>query len=57
MQDGLTVLANSERADEDRTALSLTQLAFWLLAATDRQRGCRRLGMHDSHGRCVRSRR
>jgi serine/threonine-protein kinase HipA len=29
------VLAHSEHADEDRATFALTQLAFWLLAATD----------------------
>jgi serine/threonine-protein kinase HipA len=29
------VLANSERADDDRATFALAQLAFWLLAATD----------------------
>jgi serine/threonine-protein kinase HipA len=33
--DCLAVLANSERAEEDRTRFALAQLAFWLLAATD----------------------
>jgi len=35
MQDCLAVLANSERADEDRTHFVLAQFVFWLLAATD----------------------
>ena len=34
-RDCLGVLANSEHADEDRSTFVLTQLAFWLLAATD----------------------
>ena len=34
-RDCLGVLANSEHADEDRSTFALTQLAFWLLAATD----------------------
>jgi serine/threonine-protein kinase HipA len=35
MQDCLAVLANSERANEDRTHFVLAQFVFWLLAATD----------------------
>lgn len=35
MLDCLTVLANSEHADHDRTDFALAQFAFWLLAATD----------------------
>jgi len=35
VRDCLGVLANSEHADEDRATFALTQLAFWLLAATD----------------------
>ena len=35
VRDCLAVLANSEHADEDRSTFALTQLAFWLLAATD----------------------
>lgn len=35
VRDCLAVLAHSEHADEDRSTFALTQLAFWLLAATD----------------------
>jgi serine/threonine-protein kinase HipA len=35
MQDCLTVLANSEHAQDDQTHFVLTQFAFWLLAAGD----------------------
>ena len=35
VRDCLGVLANSEHADDDRSTFALTQLAFWLLAATD----------------------
>jgi serine/threonine-protein kinase HipA len=35
MQHCLAVLANSERADEDRTHFVHAQFVFWLLAATD----------------------
>jgi len=35
MQDCLTVLASSERADDDRAIFVLAQFAFWLMAATD----------------------
>jgi serine/threonine-protein kinase HipA len=35
VRDCLGVLAHSEHADEDRATFALTQLAFWLLAATD----------------------
>ena len=35
VRDCLGVLANSERASEDRAIFALAQLAFWLLAATD----------------------
>ena len=35
VRDCLGVLANSDHADEDRSTFALTQLAFWLLAATD----------------------
>jgi serine/threonine-protein kinase HipA len=34
-RDCLGVLAHSEHADDDRSSFALTQLAFWLLAATD----------------------
>jgi len=35
MRDCLDLLAGGERADIDRTNFVLTQLAFWMLAATD----------------------
>jgi serine/threonine-protein kinase HipA len=35
IQDGLTLLANSEDPTRDQTNFVLAQLAFWLLAATD----------------------
>ncbi len=35
MQNCLSVLSNSEHAQEDRTNFMLAQFAFWLLAATD----------------------
>jgi serine/threonine-protein kinase HipA len=35
VRDCLGVLAHSEHADEDRSTFALTQLALWLLAATD----------------------
>ena len=35
VRDCLGVLANSERAGEDRATFALAQLAFWQLAATD----------------------
>ena len=34
-QDCLQILAASEHADEDRTIVALSQLVFWLMAATD----------------------
>lgn len=35
VQDCLRVLTTSEEADEDRAKFAMTQLAFWLMAATD----------------------
>lgn len=35
VHDCLQALAASERADEDRAVFALSQLAFWLMAATD----------------------